>query len=156
MTEEELKNKLDETDNASMQAVCNILRQEGKNTRVYLADFVAALCDVEKEKMFSACNDIEVAQARWLYFYAYRKMTNETYDRIGSLSSNVFEKSFTKTGVSLGVKKMYYMIEQSPIWKKRWNIIKRIICEQNEAIKEPPVPITITIPKNVELTIKKE
>ena len=87
----------------------------------------------------------------------YGKATdNETYEKIGKLSGELYGKTFTKVGVAASVNKMYTLIEQQPIWRKRWTIIKRIIKLQNEMVFEPQVPVTITIPKNVELTIKKE
>ena len=106
--------------------------------------------------MFSNCNDLDVAQARWLFWYAYRYMTNETYEKISKLSESMYKRKFTKTCVASSVNKMYSLIEQQPIWRKRWTIVKRIIKLQNEMVFEPQIPITITIPKNVELTIKKE
>lgn len=156
MTEEEIKQVFKENEQATIEYVCGALSTYGFNIRLYLADFVASLCNVEKEKMFSTCNNLDVAQARWLFWYAYRYMTNETYEKIGKLSGDLYGKTFTKVGVAASVNKMYTLIEQQPIWRKRWTIIKRIIKMQNEIDFEPPLPITITIPKNVELTIKKE
>ena len=156
MTEEEIKQTLESDERNAMQLVCDILSNHEKSISMYLADFVASLCSVDKERMFSACNDIDVAQARWLYFYAYRYMTNDTYEKIGKLSGELYGKKFTKVGVAASVNKMYTLIEQQPIWRKRWTIVKRIIKLQNKMVFEPQVPITITIPKNVELTIKKE
>ena len=156
MTEEEIKQNLEENERVVMQCVCDTLLNYEGRIRSYLADFVASLCSVDKEKMFSSCNDLDVAQARWLFFYAYRYMTNETYEKIGKLSGELYGKTFTKVGVASSVNKMYALIEQQPIWRKRWTIIKRIIKLQNEMVFEPQVPITITIPNNVELKIKKE
>jgi hypothetical protein len=82
-------------------------------------------------------------------------MTNETYEKIGKLSGELYGKVFTKVGVASSVNKMNMMIEQQPIWKKRWTIVKQIIKLQSEMVFEPQIPITISIPKNVELTIKK-
>lgn len=156
MTEEKIKQELEENERVVMQCVCDtLLNYEGK-IRTYLADFVASLCSVDKDSMFSENNSLDVAQARWLFFYAYRYMTNDTYEKIGRLSGALYGKIFTKAGVAASVNKMYALIEQQPIWRKRWTIIKRIIKLQNEMVFEPQVPITITIPKNVELTIKKE
>lgn len=156
MTEEEIKQELEENERVVMQFVCDtLLNYEGK-IRTYLADFVASLCNVDKHRMFSENNSLDVAQARWLFWYAYRYMTNETYEKIGKLSGELYGKTFTKVGVAASVNKMYTLIEQQPIWRKRWTIIKRIIKLQNEMVFEPQVPVTITIPKNVELTIKKE
>jgi chromosomal replication initiation ATPase DnaA len=156
MTEEEIINKLSENERITMQCVCDTLSNYEGKTRTYLADFVASLCNVDRDKMFSESNCLDVAQARWLFWYAYRYMTNETYEKIGKLSGELYGKTFTKVGVAASVNKMYTLIEQQPIWRKRWTIIKRIIKLQNEVVFEPQVPITITIPKNVELTIKKE
>ena len=156
MTEEEIKQKLEENERVVMQCVCDTLLNYENRIRSYLADFVASLCNVETERMFSENNSLDVAQARWLFWYAYRYMTNETYEKIGKLSGELYGKTFTKVGVAASVNKMYNLIEQQPIWRKRWTIIKRIIKLQNEMVFEPQVPITITIPNNVELKIKKE
>jgi hypothetical protein len=115
---------------------------------------VASLCDVDRDKMFTECNNIDVVQARGLYWYARRYMTGDTYEKIGKTPTD--GKTFTKVGVATSVNKMAHLIESQPIWKKRWNVIKRIIKLQNEMVFEPQVPMTITIPKNVQLTIKKE
>ena len=156
MTEEEIKQTLESDERTAMQLVCDILSNHEKSIRAYLADFVASLCSIDRERMFSVCNDLDVAQARWLYFYAYRYMTNDTYEKIGKLSGELYGKTFSKAGVAASVNRMYSLIEQQPIWRKRWTIVKRIIKLQNEMVFEPQVPITITIPKNIELTIKKE
>jgi hypothetical protein len=105
--------------------------------------------------MFSNDSHLDVAQARCLFWYAYRYMTNETYEKIGKLSSELYGKAFTKVAVAESVNKMNIMIEQQPIWKKRWAIVRRIIKTQNEIVFEPQIPVTIAVPKNVVLTIKK-
>ena len=156
MTEEEIRNELEQNESIAIQAVCDILMNYEAHIRTHLADFVASICNVEKERMFSSCNDLDVAQARWLFWYAYRYMTGETYEKIGKLSKPIYGKAFTKVGVAASVNKMYTLIEQQPIWRKRWTIVKRIIKMQNELTYEPLTPITITVPKNVEITIKKE
>ena len=156
MTIEEIKHELEENERVTMQNVCNALSNYEGNIRMYLADFVASLCNVDMKKMFSESNNLDVAQARWLFFYAYRYMTNETYEKIGRLSGELYGKAFTKVGVAASVNKMYSLIEQQPIWRKRWTTLKRIIKLQNDITFEPQVPMTITIPKNVQLTVKRE
>ena len=143
MTEGEIKQNLEENERITMQCVCDTIRVYGSRTRIYLADFVASLCDVEKERMFSACNDLDVAQARWLYFYAYRYMTGG--------------KTFTKVGVASSVNKMYELIENQPIWRKRWTIIKRVIKAGENVIEdEAKKPIRIIIPKDANVELKRE
>lgn len=156
MTEEEIKRSLEDNERITMMSVCDTLRNYEGRVRLYLASFVASVCNVDDERMFSASSDLDVVQARYLFWYAYRYMSNETYDKIGRVSKELGGKVFTGTGVAAGVSKMYSLIEQQPIWRKRWTIIKRIIKEDNNTIVEPPTPITITVPKNVELTVKRE
>lgn len=112
MTEEEVKRNLEENERMTMQSVCDTLRKHEGCTRAYLASFVASLCNVDRERMFSACNDLDVAQARWLFWYAYRYMTNETYEKIGRLSEELYGKVYTKVCVASSVNKMYSLIEQ--------------------------------------------
>jgi chromosomal replication initiation ATPase DnaA len=157
MTEEEIKNELADNERIAMKCVCDTLLNYEGRVRNYLADFVASLCNVEKEKMFSENNSLDVAQARWLFWYAYRYMTGETYEKIGRLSYDTYGKTFTKVGVASSVNKMSVMIEQQPIWKKRWTIVKRIIRITNSLIDEnTEEPIKIIIPKNANVELKRE
>lgn len=156
MTEEQIKLNLEDNERRMMLCVCDTLRNYGKKTIVYLADFVSSLCNVDKEMMFDGSDQLDAIQARWLFWYAYRYMTNETYVKIGELSEKMHGRKFTKMGVSRGINKMSMLIETEAIWKKRWSIIKRVIKSQNEMVAEPPIPITIKVPKNVEVTIKRE
>lgn len=157
MTEEEIKQNLEENERITMNCVCDALSAYGGRIRLYLADFIASLCNVEKEKMFSTCNNLDVAQARWLFWYAYRYMTNETYEKIGKLSGDLYGKTFTKVGVAASVNKMYELIEQQPIWRKRWLIVKRIIKISNTLIEEQEnQPIKIIIPKNANVELIKQ
>ncbi len=157
MTEEEIKQNLEENERITMNCVCDTLSSYGERIRLYLADFIASLCNVEKEKMFSTCNNLDVAQARWLFWYAYRYMTNETYEKIGKLSGELYGKTFTKVGVAASVNKMYELIENGGIWRKRWLIVKRIIKISNTLIEEQEnQPIKIIIPKNANVELKRE
>ena len=157
MTEDEIKNELADNERIAMKCVCDTLLNYEGRVRNYLADFVASLCNVEKEKMFSENNSLDVAQARWLFWYAYRYMTGETYEKIGRLSYDTYGKTFTKVGVASSVNKMSVMIEQQPIWKKRWTIVKRIIRITNSLIDEnTEEPIKIIIPKNANVELKRE
>ena len=157
MTEEEIKQNLEENERKTIEYICGALNTYGFSVRLYLADFIASLCNVEKEKMFSTCNNLDVAQARWLFWYAYRYMTNETYEKIGKLSGELYGKTFTKVGVAASVNKMYELIEQQPIWRKRWLIVKRIIKFSNSLIEEDEKqPIRIVVPKNANVELIKQ
>ena len=157
MTEEEIKQNLEENERITMNCVCDTLSSYGERIRLYLADFIASLCNVEKEKMFSTCNNLDVAQARWLFWYAYRYMTNETYEKIGKLSGELYGKTFTKVGVAASVNKMYELIENGGIWRKRWLIVKRIIKISNTLIEEQEnQPIRIVVPKDANVELIKQ
>ena len=157
MTEKEIKQNLEENERITMNCVCDTLSSYGGRIRLYLADFIASLCNVEKEKMFSTCNNLDVAQARWLFWYAYRYMTNETYEKIGKLSGELYGKTFTKVGVAASVNKMYELIENGGIWRKRWLIVKRIIKISNTLIEEQEnQPIRIVVPKDANIELIKQ
>ena len=157
MTEEEIKQNLEENERKTIEYICGALNTYGFSVRLYLADFIASLCNVEKEKMFSTCNNLDVAQARWLFWYAYRYMTNETYEKIGKLSGELYGKTFTKVGVAASVNKMYELIENGGIWRKRWLIVKRIIKFSNTLIEEQEnQPIKIIIPKDANVELIKQ
>ena len=157
MTEEEIKQNLEENERITMNCVCDTLSAYGGRIRLYLADFIASLCNVEKEKMFSTCNNLDVAQARWLFWYAYRYMTNETYEKIGKLSGELYGKTFTKVGVAASVNKMYELIENGGIWRKRWLIVKRIIKISNTLIEEQEnQPIRIVVPNDANIELIKQ
>ena len=157
MTEEEIKQELANNEQRMIECVCDALSNYKLDMRTYLARFVSALCDVEIERMFSDDNHLDVAQARWLFWYAYRYMTGETYEKIGKLSEKIYGKSFTKVGVASSVNKMYELIEQQPIWRKRWTIIKRIIKQSESLIEEnAQKPIKIIIPKDANVELKRE
>lgn len=157
MTEEEIKQELANNEQRMIECVCDALSNYELDMRTYLARFVSALCDVEIERMFSDDNHLDVAQARWLFWYAYRYMTNETYEKIGKLSGELYGKTFTKVGVAASVNKMYELIEQQPIWRKRWLIVKRIIKFSNSLIEEDEKqPIRIVVPKNANVELIKQ
>lgn len=153
---EQFKNKLEENEKNIILDVCKILANYEGNICNYIADFVSSLCGVTKEQMFSCKKSIDIAQARGLFFYAYRYITYYTYDKIGHVTREMYGKSFTPEGVKSSVVKISELIENNPIWAKRWAILKSIIKSQKVDIKEPPIPIVIKIPKNAIATIKQE
>lgn len=127
----------------TLDKVCELLKGYETRMQDYLAHFVASLCDVKLEDMLTDCNVLHAAQARWLYWYSYRYMTSETYDKIAERTARYFGKRFTMQGVAAGVNKMAQMIEQEPIWKKRWTIIKRLLKSRDDNVNETPSTIRI-------------
>lgn len=156
MTEEQLRKELEEKEKIAMQTICDTLKSHDRMVMNYLADFVASLCNISKEKMFSKKNSLDVSQARGLFWYSYRYMTGETYEKIKRITKEASGSEFTTMGVASSVNKMANLIDKEPVWKTRWSIIKRIIKLNNRFLNEPPVEITITLPKNVIANIKQE
>ena len=156
MTGEQLKSRLEENEKDAILGICKILANYEGNIYDHIADFVSSLCCITKERMFSDSKSIDVAQARGLFFYAYRYMTANTYDKIGRITGETYGRRFTPEGVKSSIVKMSELIESNPIWSKRWSILKIIIKSQKVGIDESCVPITIKVPKNVTATIKQE
>lgn len=148
--------KMSEIDKQTLDSICDLLRGYESKIQYWLAYFVSSLCNVELDKMLTDCNTLSVAQSRWLFWYAYRRMTNETYEKIANVSSQYYGKFFTTATVANGITKMAQMIECEPIWTKRWVIIKRIIKQYRENLIENEEPIKIVVPKNAKVELKRK
>ena len=148
--------KMSEIDKQTLDSICDLLRGYESKIQYWLAYFVASLCNVEIDKMLTDCNTLSVAQSRWLFWYAYRRMTNETYEKIANVSSQYYGKFFTTATVANGITKMAQMVECEPIWTKRWVIIKRIIKQYRENLIENEEPIKIVVPKNAKVELKRK
>lgn len=154
-TDEQIKDELKRIDTHVIQSVCNILRQYNKETRDYLADVVAAVCDVTLEDLMTDTKHLHNSHARWFFWYAYRYMTNESYSSIAKRTSSW--RKFTESCVGICVGKMSMMIDNEPIWKKRWVIVKRIIKQSYNLIEdEAQEPIKIIVPQNANVELKRE
>lgn len=133
------------------------LRQCEIDIQTYLADFVASICDVEKEQMLSDCNTLCVAQARGLYWYARRYMNNDTFERIARQTNHINGKAFTEQGVAARVYKMSQLIDSEPLWRNRWSILKRIInTKYDDKEKDTDNVVVIQIPKGMREKFKIE
>lgn len=136
-------------DNINIEQACNYLRYHEQDIQKYLANIVASLCDVDAQEMLDNNDIIYNAHARWLFWYAYRYMTNESYDKIAK--STAFNgRPFHLRTIQSGVNKMSMMIESEDIWQKRWAIVKRIIKLRDKK-KEEKIDntIVIQIPKDL-------
>lgn len=147
---DEVRSDIERINAFDVSGICEQLRQHEVPLINYLADFVASICDVPVDSMFQNVDRVSVAQARWLFWYAYRYMTGDTYEKISIVTSRLGHK-FTSQGVTHGVNKMAVIIEKEPIWRKRWTIIKHIIKEYNaDLLKEDGKPkIVVRVPKEL-------
>ena len=158
-TEDEYKAEWKHVDSECVNQALDCLRQHDVNIHEYLASIIASLCDVTAEEMFSNKNTLYMAQARWLFWYAYRYMTNETYEKMSLRVMRLHGKKFTPQGVGMSINKMSQMIDTEPLWAKRWSIAKKIIKlrERQDEVKEDNT-IVIQVPRdikdNVNIVIK--
>lgn len=137
-----------------IEEACKHLRQAEYSMQDYLADYVAAMCDVSKEEMFAQTDVVYLAHARWFYWYVYRYMTSESFDKI-ALQSVHGGHNFNSRTVQNGVSKMAAMIDAEPLWRKRWTVAKQLIKAHNDEsgdIEEHT--ITVSVPKKLKGIVK--
>lgn len=129
MTNKEAIAYMKENDERIMSQVCTLMKEYNDNVVDCLADVVASLCDVEKMDLLSDVKHIKSSQARWLYWYVYRQLTNDSYDAI----SKRFDpyRHFTVSCICNSVVKMSMLIASDTIWTKRYAIIRRVIDAAN-------------------------
>ena len=127
-----------------------------QDTKDNLADFVAALCNVPKDKMLSNTHVVYCAHARYLYWYAYRYMTNDSYENSAAQCGKNGHR-YTQSAIATGVNKMSTMIENEPLWNKRWVVVKKIIKTESQG-NGVDNNIVIQVPKElkgkINITIK--
>lgn len=141
----------------SIDKILSALRHHELDMQEYLADTVAALCNVRKETMLGGSEKAYIAQARWLFWYAYRYMTGETLEKIANMTLLNGGHKFTTCGIGQSINKMTILISSDPLWEKRWNIIKRIIKLRDAKQEEPQdTTIVVRVPKGLKEKIKFE
>lgn len=146
-TDEDFKNEWKQLDESNIQQVCQYIQRHEINIQYYLADIIASLCNVQKDKILNLRNkELRYVHVRWLLWYAYRYMTAESYD---NLSTNKIWSNADKTSIRYGVLKMGTMIEHEPFWARRWAIVKKIIDIRNAGEEPIDNTIVITIPRDI-------
>lgn len=159
-SDEQIKSDWEHLENDNIEKACEYLRRYEGDIEDYVAEIVASLCNVDVDKMLSDTSVAYLAQARWLYWYALRYMTNETYDKIAERTMSKTSYRFTPNGIGQSINKMSAMIVNEPIWTKRWIILKRIIKLRDTVVKEKSEMETVTMkiiaPKGVKLELKNE
>ena len=78
MVDDKVVSELKESQDFHIKKAVEHLLLCEKDINKYLSDFVAALCEVPKSSMLSNTHVAYCAHARYLYWYAYRYMTNES------------------------------------------------------------------------------
>ncbi len=125
-SESTTKKELAEMRSKTFKEIEEILRRYDYNEQDMIGSFVASLCDVDYADMLSASNNSHIAQARWLYWYAMRYFTHDTYYRI-SERTQLDGHRFTPESIGVCITKISALIEEDSVWKRRWVMTKRMI-----------------------------
>lgn len=145
-------------DDVFISSLCDMIRGHEAEVRNGLAEITASLCEVKKELMLGDCNVLKVSQSRWLYWYAMRYMTGETYEGIARSTERMYGKRFSAQGVAMGITKMSRMIDTEAVWKRRWIVIRQAIRKDNDDCQgtDKEHVITVEVPKSLRGKIRIE
>lgn len=156
--EKEVVAKLLEIEDDKIKEACDIIRKSTRDIRSYLAHIVASVCDVDVEQMLKESHDVNIIHARWLFWYAYRYLTQESHKTIADRYKYI--RRFATSGVGIAIANMTQMISQEPTWTKRWNIVKKVVKTTQNSFdfdeNQKDVEIVLTAPKGVKVKVKQE
>lgn len=145
----------------TFESICHAIEGYNGTLRNHLVCIVSRLCNVPQEDIFSNTKNLDVVRARWLFWYAYRYMTDATYDSMATQSLQT--RKFTRVAINQGVSKMAMMISDTgSVWAKRWSMIKRIIhmalqnSNEEDKTLEKNIVLKITTPKGVKIDVQSE
>ena len=140
-----------------VEHVINLFRDSEIDMMTYLADTVASLCNIDKDEMLSKTARPHIANARWLYWYAYRYMTRETYEKIAEMTNRIAKGHFTASTICSACNRMEELKSSEPMWQKRWNTIKRIVRMRDcSGSGNDEYTITVCVPRELKEMIKIE
>lgn len=156
-TDEQIKADWKRMENENIEKACEYLSKCESDVEDYMAETIAAMCNISVEDMLSDASTAYLAYPRWLYWYAIRYITNETYEKIAIRTEKKSGYRFTTNGIGQSINKMNALISREPIWTKRWTIIKHIIKlrEVNEFGHEE-LSVRVITPKGVKVELKTE
>ena len=154
MKTEEYEKKITEIEEETIQNVYTLLGGYFNRTKDLLASSTAALCNVTIPDMMNDTTHRYNVQARWLFWYAYRYMTNDSYEKIEKDTS--CGRKFSPSGIASAITKMDAMISQGSVWGKRWGILKNIIKRIRKDDDGATIKVQVVHPKNVILDIKQQ
>ena len=148
----ELKDDLVSKEECWNEELKSHLQIHNNNVIESLRDCVAWICDIPVEEMEKSTS-IYASQTRWLFWYAYRYVTNESYLKM-SETLKTPRKKFVGRAIQQGVTKMSMMIECEPVWRKRWDYIKQVIKQKYGEDENVDNTITICVPLHLKEKIK--
>ena len=154
VNDETIQSNIKLIEDETIEKACALLASYNNKIHDYIACFVSSLCDVEFKDLMYDTKHLNVVKARWLYWYAYRYLTNDSFDTIAKMTSQY--RKFATSCVGSSCAKMSRMIDIEPIWNKRWQILKRIIKIANKTSLNESQTIRITYPRNIKIELKQE
>lgn len=128
----------------------------------YIAESVAEICNVGKDEMLSESKRIHVSRPRWLFWYAYRYLTGETYRKIAYMNTYGLngKSPFTSSAIAQGCRRMSSLIMNEKQWAQRWAFAKHVIKLRGEDEKMEDNNIVITVPNGlvgkIKITVKEK
>ena len=78
-TEEEIRDDSLKIEEDGLKAACDAIRQCDIDVQKNLAEIVASICEIDYDTMMGDEKRYYTAQCRWMFWHAYRYMTNEPY-----------------------------------------------------------------------------
>ena len=164
--DENKKNEWFELRRKSFLEIERILKEADIDAQKYLSYFVASICNVEQDDLFTKDKTQQCVFARWLYWYAMRYMYGETYSQIAQRVTVFDGYKFTGNNIGLGISAMTKKIGLEKTWKDKWLVVKRFI----DTYKDPmayhvndfcnPMPMkykfTLNVPKGLKDNITIE
>ena len=133
INEEKIKEDWTRLDNDTVEEVKRLLKGHEQNIQEYLIDFIASLCDVDKNEMMTSTSKAKYVHARWLLWYTLRYM-GESFSKIAQITGR-YGRSYVDNGIANSVTKMGGMIVCITVWSKRWDVIKRVLDLRKETDK---------------------
>lgn len=157
MREDDSIRRIQANEGVTIEEVCKRLQGYTQDITHTLVELVASLCDITKEELLRDKKHLASKHARWLYWYAYRQLTNESYETM----SQRFKQygRFPANSIGWAVANMSMMIASGTIWTKRYAMIKKVIraanrCEESEHPKD--IVVKVVAPKDIKIEIKQE
>lgn len=151
--ESEALQELSRMESENTEKICELVRESELNVQDHLMKIVAKLCGISTDDLMNKTYDITCSHARWLFWYAHRYMTGDTYERISRITE-LHGRMYGASGIIKSVNKMSMLIDTGTIWTNRWYLLKQIINARKASFEfdfgQQQIPsdkIFISIPK---------
>lgn len=153
MSENEAIERVKQAEEKAISDACKALKGYDVSIKDCIAQLVASLCGISTRELLQDTTRVPTKHARWLYWYSYKQLTNESCETISKMSDKY--RHFHTSSITTAITHMSMMISEEPIWAKRWDIIKRVINTINE-VKEKDLTIKIRHPQGIKVELKQE